>query len=198
MGSRAIGSDVALRLRAVSHLNGRVEPHDPRVSGSTALGVLHDLASSPTTAADALALLHELQVHQVELDLQAEELQSTRAELEAALARQTELYDFAPVGCFTLDALGVLCELNFAGAHLLGGDRESLLGRRLDGFLAPPARPSLQSMLARVAAGGSASPCTLTLHVPDGVTRRLQFAVAADPAGPGYFVALTDLGNQGA
>ena len=195
MGSRATGNDMALRLRAVSQLNGRVETRDPRVSASAALGVLHDLASSPETAADALALLHELQVHQVELDLQAEELRSTRAELEAALARQTQLYDSAPVGCFTLDALGVLCEVNLAGALLLGGERESLLGRPLGGCLTPPARSALQSMLARVAAGGGAAACTLPPQAPDGVQRSLRLAVDADPAGPGFLVALTDLGD---
>jgi PAS domain-containing protein len=189
---------VALRLRAVSYLNGRTDAQDPRASASTALGVLHDLASSPETAADALALLHELQVHQVELDLQAEELRSTRAELEAALTRQTQIYDCAPVGCFTLDRLGVLCELNLAGARLLGGEREALLGRPLDGFLAPAARPALQSMLARAAAGSGGSARALPLQPADGVPRRVQAAVAADPAGPGFLVALTELGDQGA
>ena len=195
MGRRAIGSEVALRLRAVSYLNGSVETQDPRVSGSTALGVLHELALSPETAADALALLHELQVHQVELDLQAEELQTTRAELETALARQAQLYDSAPVGCFTLDAHGTLCEVNLAGAGLLGGERDALLGRRLDGFLAPPVRSALQSMLARVAAGASAAPCLLTFPSAGGLPRSVWAAVVADPAGPGFFVALTDLGE---
>ena len=87
---------------------------------TAAYGVLHELASSPTTAADALALLHELQVHQVELDLQAEELRASRMELEAALRRQIQLYDAAPVGHATIDPSCTLLELNLTGAAMLG------------------------------------------------------------------------------
>ncbi len=193
MGSRAMGNDLGLRKRAVSRLTGDADAQGPRASASAALGVLHELASSPATAADALALLHELQVHQIELDLQDEELQSTRAELEAALARQTQIYDGLPVGCFTLDATGVLCGMNPAGARLLGGESESLPGRRLDGFLAPAARPALQSMLAGVAAGGGASAGTLSLPAPQGAQRSVRVAVDADPAGTGFLVVFTDL-----
>ncbi len=89
----------ALRSRAVAHLKGS----EARLDGSPALRVLYDLASSPSTAPDALALLHELQVHQVEVDLQDEELRRSRAEMESSLNRQVQLYDYAPVGCFTLD-----------------------------------------------------------------------------------------------
>jgi hypothetical protein len=82
-----------LRHRATSRLSAGAGATRAPVSASNALAVLHDLASSPETAADALALLHELQVHQVELDLQADELRESRAGLETALRRQTDLYD---------------------------------------------------------------------------------------------------------
>ena len=129
-----------LRVRAVSKLTGR-SPEHAHQSASAALGVLHELASSPATAADALALLHELQVHQVEVDLQAEELHASRAELETALHRQIQLYDFAPVGCFTVDPGGALLELNSTGAELLGSARDALLGQSLPGFLDGGAHP---------------------------------------------------------
>ena len=109
-----------LRSRALSRLGsgGRGERG---WSGSTeALGVLHDLAATPATAVDALALLHELQVHQVELDLQEEELRQARAELEQALDRQLYLYNHAPVAYLSLDLGGSICELNLTAARLLG------------------------------------------------------------------------------
>lgn len=80
-------------------------------------------------------LLHELQVHQIELEMQNEELQRSRSEVEAGLSRYTELYDFAPVGYFTLDRLGSIVQVNIAGARLLGSARVDLAGQRFCTFL---------------------------------------------------------------
>src|ERR1700737_479735 len=127
-------SEADLRLRALQRLTGKSGAHDGRLNASAAFRVLHDLASSPSTSAAALALLHELQVYQVELDLQDEELRRSSAELEATLIRQVQLYDFAPVGCFTVDRITVLRELNLTAANMLGSERDQLLGRALDSF----------------------------------------------------------------
>ncbi len=90
-------SHADLRLSALKRLTGQAGSHETRLDASAAFGVLYELASSPSTAASALALLHELQVYQVELELQDEELRRSRAELEATLMRQVQIYDFAPV-----------------------------------------------------------------------------------------------------
>lgn len=196
MVAGTVGRDPALRERAVSQLKGHVEAQDPLSSGQTALGVIHDLASSPETAADALALVHELQVHQIELSMQAEEDRAARTALEAALARQAQRFDGTPVGCYTLDALGVVCEANQSGARALGIGRDALPGHRLEVFLAPSARPALQSMLVGVAADGVARARMLSTQAADGVQYRVRLAVAADPAGPGFLVALTEMGER--
>ncbi len=64
---------------------------------------------------DAIKLLHELQVHQIELEMQNEELIQANETAETALKKYTMLYDFAPMGYFTLDPEGSICELNFTG-----------------------------------------------------------------------------------
>ncbi len=88
-------------------------------------------------APDALKLLHELQVHQVELQMQNASLREAREQTEIALQKYTELYDFAPVGYFTLDGAGCILECNLTGASLLGVERGALIGRRIQ-MAVPP------------------------------------------------------------
>jgi asparagine synthetase B (glutamine-hydrolysing) len=70
----------------------------------------------PKSAATAQRLLHELQVHQIELEMQNAELRQARDELEVALDNYTDLYDFAPAGYFTLTAAGTIRQVNLTGA----------------------------------------------------------------------------------
>ena len=67
-------------------------------------------------------LTHELEVHEVELELQNEELADARGLLETTLARYREVFDFAPIGYVTLDG-GLIREINHAGASILGAQR---------------------------------------------------------------------------
>src|ERR1039457_3614629 len=84
-------------------------------------------ARDQKSAADTQRTLHELEVHQIELEMQNDELQKTRGELEAALAKYTDLYDFAPVGHFSIDESGVILETNLTTAALLGVERSRLV-----------------------------------------------------------------------
>jgi len=86
-------------------------------------------ASSQEQDKDKAALVHDLEVHQVELELQNRELRETQAGLEAARHRFEELYDFAPVAYYTFDARGLIQEVNLTGATMLGRDRAALLGK---------------------------------------------------------------------
>lgn len=92
-------------------------------------------------------LLHELQVHQVELDLQHEQVAATRREIDEDLARYKALYESAPVGYFNVDLLGRILEANVAGAELFRFDLADLSGRCLESLLAPAGRPVLLSLL---------------------------------------------------
>ena len=75
---------------------------------------------------DITKLIHELEVHQIELELQNEELFNAREEAEKAREKYTELYDFAPVGYFTLTNLGEITEVNLKGSGMLGVERSRL------------------------------------------------------------------------
>ncbi len=181
-----------LRIRAASRLTGAAGAKGLPGNASDALAVLHDLASSPATAADALALLHELQVHQVELDLQAEELRESRSELESALRRQTELYDFQPVGCFTIDRSLVVHELNLTAASMLGIGRDEAYGLSLDGFLVPGSARTLRELVRSGAQDKAGAASTLQLIPKNGMDRVVHARIGADPAGQRFLVVLVD------
>lgn len=168
---------IELRLRAGERLTGRQDPAGESLSASAALGVLHELASSPDTAADALALLHELQVHQVELELQAEELRNARTELEAELEHRHRLYDDAAAGLFDLDADTVMAEINLAGAQLLDARREAVIGHPLADFLTAESAATLGAMVRRGIGGGGADSAQLKLVGASGTPKLVQARV---------------------
>ncbi|MGB3209437.1 MAG: response regulator [Desulforhopalus sp.] len=80
-------------------------------------------------------VIHELQVHQIELEAQNEELHRTQKELELARARYFDLYDLAPVGYCTISGKGLILEANFTAANLLEIHRSSLVGHPLSRFI---------------------------------------------------------------
>jgi PAS domain S-box-containing protein len=102
------------------------------------------------TAAETQRLVHELEVHQIELEMQNEELQQTRAEVEAILGQYTDLYDFAPVGYFTLGRDGTIRQVNLAGARLLEVDRSGLVNRRFGLLVSADSRPAFDAFLKKV------------------------------------------------
>ena len=107
----------------------------------------------PRTDAETQKLLHELQVHQIELEMQNAELLEARDQMEAMVEKYTDLYDFAPVGYLSIDEQGLICEVNLTGAALLGVERSRLIGRRLQYFLSPTSRPVFLAFLDKVFAG---------------------------------------------
>ncbi len=107
-------------------------------------------------------VFHELQVHQVELELQNEELRRARNELEEARDRYLELYDFAPVGYVTLDQQDRIVEINLTAAGLLGLDRAELLSRPFLFSIDPQDRDRWGGHLERVLAGEQQS-CELLM-----------------------------------
>ncbi|MHB1014889.1 MAG: sigma-54 interaction domain-containing protein [Desulfurivibrionaceae bacterium] len=89
----------------------------------------------PAREEDLLKLVHELKVHQIELEMQNAELCRSREELELSRDNYAELYDFAPIGYFTFDNRGVIRDVNFAGAQLLGMEKRQLLNKSFVSFI---------------------------------------------------------------
>jgi PAS domain S-box-containing protein len=81
------------------------------------------------------ALVHELQVHQIELEMQNETLRRTQLQLVAMQARYFDLYDLAPVSYCTVNETGIILEANLASAEMLGEARSSLVGQRISRFI---------------------------------------------------------------
>ncbi len=97
-----------------------------------------DVDFARLTPADAQSLYEELLLHQVELTIQNEELQTARNELAAARDRYRDLFERAPVGYLVLDGGGTICEANETAANLLGlGQGSDLEGRSMADFVAP-------------------------------------------------------------
>ena len=138
-------------------------------------------------------LVHELQVHQVELEMQNEELTATRARAEALLAQVTALYDGAPTGYATLDPRGAIVHLNRSAARLFGGERGALEGRRVDTFLPDADRPRFAAFVAGTLAADAPQSVEVTVTRPGGPARFVRAEGARTPDGRGCSTVWVDL-----
>ena len=112
---------------------------------------------------DARALVHELQVHQIELEMQNEELQRARGAAEEASEKYGDLFDFAPIGYFLWDAEGRILEINLAGAALLGLDRNAMIQKQFGQFVAMDNRPAFVDFCKRVLTTDTRETCEVKL-----------------------------------
>ena len=144
-----------------------------------------DLGSPPPT--DIQKLVYDLHLRQIELDMQNEELRRSQGETEAACARYTDLYDFAPIGYFTFNPQGVILEANLTGARLLKVKPGSLLQTPFVSHVSPAFRPEFTAHLAQVFATQARQFCTLKLATPKGALRHValeSIAVRTGASGP--------------
>jgi PAS domain S-box-containing protein len=125
-------------------------------------------AGVPKPDADTRRLLQELQIHQIELEMQNAELQKARDDMEVILERYTDLYEFAPVGYFSINAEGLILEVNLTGAALLGVERPGLIHLRLQRFVAPASRTAFLAFLEQIFSGEGKRVCEAALMKEDG------------------------------
>jgi len=117
----------------------------------------------PMINGDETRLLHELQVHQIELEMQNEELRKAYETAETALKKYTMLYDLAPMGYFTLDSGGSICDLNFTGADLLGDKRFSLINSNFKLFVSEESRAAFNDFFKKVYTANGKESCKIKL-----------------------------------
>lgn len=141
----------------------------------------------------AQQLFEELEIHQIELELQNEHLNATRAQLEMALNQSCELYDFSPVGNFMLDATGTITKLNLSGANLLGGERARLLGSRLGLYVSQGDRQVFSGLLESAKTSGDVQSGELLLSKSDMPATYVQVRVAPLPENLGWQLILSDI-----
>jgi len=125
-----------------------------------------DIAQMPVE--DVQKVVHELQVHQIELEMQNGELRRVQADLETSRDRFAMLYDSAPVGFLTLDTQSVIHENNLAATRLLNLGRTKLSGQKLTHFVAPASQDTLYLHRRQVFSTGDKQICELRMLKTDG------------------------------
>jgi len=173
----------ALRHKAEDQLRKQRRNQQSEVTGQ-----------SPTAAERTL---HELQVHQIQLEMQNTELKEARDWMEGLVEKYTDLYDFAPVGYFSLDEQGRIQEVNLTGAAMLGVERVRLANGRFSRFVAPASQPDFQAFLKRVFAGTGQEVCDLAMIKEDATDFSARFrgtaAISAREARKWCRVSVSDI-----
>lgn len=113
--------------------------------------------------------------------MQNAELHEARNRAETLLETYTDLYDFAPIGYFSVDEEGLILEVNLTGAAMLGIERSRLINRRLQGFVDPPSRTAFLAFFKKVFAGPGKQICEIPLLNERGIPFWADFQAA--PAG---------------
>ncbi len=163
-----------------SRLSAELREHAEKVLASK------QTASSPADKAispeETQKILHELCVHQLELQMQNEELRQTQAGLDAARARYFELYDLAPVGYCTISEQGIIQEANLTVATLLGSTRSALVKQRISQFIAKTYQDNYYLHRKQLFENGEPQSFDLLMVKKNGVEfwGRLTIAVAED------------------
>ena len=178
--------------------------------GSTKLTKLRRQAEARlrTTKQDVVAmpindiqqLVFELQVHQIELEMQNDELRRAQVELEAARDRYMDLYDFSPVGYLTLDMHGKIVEANLKAGTLLGVNRKKLIGQPLVRFIAAVDSDTFHRHGQEVLKTGTRQTCEVQIREEAGVSRwvYLDSCGVHEETGPitHWRTALQDISNR--
>ena len=139
-------------------------------------------AGGEMTAVEMRRLVQELQIHQIELEMQNEELTQARNEAEAERERYLDLYDFAPVGYLTLDIAGAIRQVNLAEARLLGVERSRLLSRRFGDFVSPADVAAFDAFLKKVFGNRAKESCIVSLGEAE---RQRYVQIEAEVTGDG-------------
>jgi PAS domain S-box-containing protein len=147
----------------------------------------------PRNELDSQRLLHELEVHQIELEMQNAELRLARDEAESVREKYSDLYDFAPVGYFTILADGTIRMVNLAGAALIGMERSRLVGRSFKMLVSPALRPTFNTFLEQLFIGNAVPWIESELVTKGQPDRFVTINVNLSPEGQECCLTVTDI-----
>jgi len=150
----------------------------------------------PSLTVPVEKLLHELQVHQIELEMQNEELRRAHTALEESRDRYLDLFEFAPIGYFTLSAEGLIIEVNFVGAALLGDERKKLLLKPFSRYIAREFSDTYHLHMARLKHQDDQQSYELQIKREDGELRYVHVGairMATDDGVSKFRITLTDI-----
>jgi signal transduction histidine kinase len=148
---------------------------------------------SATSEGDAVRLIHELEVHKVELEMQNEELREAIDIAEAATARFTMLYDFAPNGYFTLDNECFIRELNFSGALMLCKERASLISTNFKNFIGFDSCDAFNDFYRKILETCTKQTCEVSLAIQDNLLKYVYLEGISSEGQQGCLITAIDL-----
>jgi chemotaxis family two-component system sensor kinase Cph1 len=152
------------------------------------------MVDANSSEGDIRRLLHELQVHQIELEMQNEELLHAREQISAAAhEKYKELYDFAPTAYFTLSKEGKILELNYKGAVMLGRERQKLLNLKFNQFITRDTRLIFDDFLRKVITLKSIETCEVNLFDDLSVHSFVYLTGHAIEEGEQYLLSVIDI-----
>jgi len=166
-------------------------------------GIPSPRSRSALSRQEALKLLHELRVHQIELRMQNDELCRTRADLNATRARYFDLYNLAPVGYFIVSDDGRIMETNLAGANLLKIPRAALVEQPITRFILKEDQDVYYLHRKQLLATGQAHTCEVRMVKADATVFWVRVAATAqlpldssEPSPPMSRVVLSDISEH--
>lgn len=144
----------------------------------------------------ALKLIHDLEVHQIELELQNQELLLAKAQITADALRYVELYDFAPTGYYTLAKTGEIIELNLCGSQMLGRERTFLKDKMFVFFVTDDSQPIFNHFLDKVFSSKSQETCEVALQVNGSLPMYINLSGTTTENGEQCLLIAVDITNR--
>jgi PAS domain S-box-containing protein len=143
--------------------------------------------------AEMIKLIHEVEVHQIELDIQNEELMLARSAALVDAEKYSELYDFAPSGYLTLSKEGKIIELNLCGSQMLGKERLQLKDNRFGVFISDDTKPILNNFFENVFKSKAKESCEVTLSTNSDATIYVHLSGIVIENGEQCLVTMVDI-----
>jgi signal transduction histidine kinase/ActR/RegA family two-component response regulator len=168
----------AEKLRQLAEMKLRLKPRPPETHRA---------------GHEAQRLIHELQVHQIELEMQNEELRRSQAEIEKLKDSYFDFYDFSPAGFISLKPNGAIAQINLTGAGFLNSERASLIGQLFSSFAAPASRTTFDLFKQRAFSGERECACELELIASNQRSLPVQVKAALSSDEQELRVVITDL-----